>query len=58
MEHRDHCEKCNKPLNDQDEAYICYYECTWCAPCTVSFNYVCPNCGGELVRRPRLTPKR
>ncbi|MGH9821468.1 MAG: DUF1272 domain-containing protein, partial [Pyrinomonadaceae bacterium] len=31
---------------------ICTYECTFCAACTKEMNAVCPNCGGELVRRP------
>jgi hypothetical protein len=32
---------------------ICTYECTFCAGCAADvFHGVCPNCGGELVRRP------
>ncbi|MEC0000303.1 DUF1272 domain-containing protein, partial [Bacillus cereus] len=27
--------------------------CTYCAPCTEERHNVCPNCGGELVRRPK-----
>ena len=34
-------------------AYICSYECTYCANCAEQINAICPNCGGELVRRPR-----
>jgi hypothetical protein len=34
-------------------AYICSYECTYCASCAEQMNFVCPNCEGELVRRPR-----
>ena len=54
LELRPTCETCNAPLppNARD-ARICTYECTFCAACvdTVLMN-VCPNCGGELVRRP------
>ncbi len=32
---------------------ICSFECTFCAPCAANtFLGICPNCGGELVRRP------
>jgi hypothetical protein len=47
------CEKCAATLGPSDEAYICTYECTFCASCSAEMNKVCPNCGGELVRRPR-----
>jgi len=36
------------------EARICSFECTFCADCaTTKLRNVCPNCGGELVARPR-----
>ena len=47
------CEKCGVPLTPSGVAYICSYECTYCASCAEQMNVVCPNCGGELVRRPR-----
>jgi len=47
------CEKCQAALESGDLAFICSYECTFCPACTVSMGQVCPNCGGELVRRPR-----
>ena len=47
------CETCDGELAAQGEAYICSYECTYCRECTESHGFVCPNCGGELVRRPR-----
>ncbi|MGW0905138.1 DUF1272 domain-containing protein [Streptomyces sp. NPDC002853] len=53
LEMRDRCERCEKaalPLDAQ--ARICSYECTFCEPCAVGMRHVCPNCGGELVRRP------
>jgi hypothetical protein len=33
--------------------FECTFECTFCAPCaTDHLNGTCPNCGGDLVRRP------
>ncbi|WP_428540261.1 DUF1272 domain-containing protein [Rhodopila sp.] len=40
-------------------ARICTYECTFCANCTDNrLKGICPNCGGELVRRPVRPPVR
>jgi uncharacterized protein len=47
------CENCGRKLEAKGEAYICAYECTFCRECTDAMNAICPNCGGELVRRPR-----
>ena len=47
------CEKCGRTLMITGEAYICSYECTYCATCAEQVSFVCPNCEGELVRRPR-----
>jgi hypothetical protein len=49
------CECCDKDLPaDSAEAMICSFECTFCTDCTMRrLAGVCPNCGGELVRRPR-----
>jgi len=52
------CEKCQANLVADDEAYICSYECTFCPDCTTNMKSVCPNCGGELVRRPKREAKR
>ncbi|WP_407652156.1 DUF1272 domain-containing protein [Dongia rigui] len=50
---RSECEKCARLLPyDASDAYICSYECTWCGPCTHAMNHICPNCGGDLQRRP------
>jgi hypothetical protein len=58
LEMRDKCEKCGKPLAmDDGEARICSYECTFCAACTDAMGGRCPNCGGELVARPRRPKK-
>ncbi|MGF1607935.1 MAG: DUF1272 domain-containing protein [Kiloniellales bacterium] len=47
------CERCGLGLSVDGEAYICSYECTFCRGCTLDMNERCPNCGGELVARPR-----
>jgi uncharacterized protein len=53
LEMRTNCEKCENPLDNQSLAYICIHECTFCHDCTAEMSRVCPNCGGELVQRPR-----
>ena len=53
LEMRGSCERCNAQLAPGDEAHICTFECTWYLTCAGELGYVCPNCGGELVRRPR-----
>jgi len=51
---KDRCERCKKALlPDSTEARICSYECTFCNACSDEMKSVCPNCGGELVPRPR-----
>jgi hypothetical protein len=58
LEMRGACEKCGKTLlQDSTEVYICSFECTWCGACAKAMNHACPNCGGELLRRPRRTKK-
>jgi len=48
------CEHCNKELPpNSTEAFICSYECTFCAKCATQLLLnVCPNCGGGFVPRP------
>jgi len=52
---RPNCECCNRDLpNESLDARICSFECTFCSHCAETrLNQTCPNCGGELVRRPR-----
>ena len=52
---RPNCECCDRDLPPQSEdAFICTYECTFCRDCTDTvLKGVCPNCNGELLRRPR-----
>ena len=54
LEMKPNCESCNAELPaDSREAFICSYECTWCAECTNGkLAGICPNCGGELRARP------
>ena len=47
------CAGCGRDLPTDAEAYVCSYECTFCAECTSRKQNICPHCGGELVRRPR-----
>ncbi len=49
------CERCGAALAPDGTAYVCSYECTVRESCTTAMAHVCPNCGGELVRRPRRT---
>lgn len=49
------CECCDRDLPPQSlDARICSFECTFCSECVASRlpEGLCPNCGGELVRRP------
>src|SRR5258706_1225937 len=58
LEMRERCERCAWPLGtDDDTAYICSYECTFCATCANALNGICPNCGGGLVGRPPRAPQ-
>jgi hypothetical protein len=53
LEMRGVCERCGTALAADAPAAICSYECTFCAECAEAMEHVCPNCGGELVPRPR-----
>jgi hypothetical protein len=57
LEMKGKCERCEAALPAASgEAWICSFECTFCSACRAELE-VCPNCGGELVRRPRRKPK-
>jgi uncharacterized protein len=45
------CEKCHTTLALGAEAVCCAFQCTFCPACGTGYNHVCPNCGGELLRR-------
>jgi uncharacterized protein len=51
---RPNCECCDRDLPASSlEAMMCSFECTFCYSCaTTKLQGRCPNCGGELVRRP------
>ena len=53
LEMKPACLRCEAPTPPDAEAWICSYECTFCTACTKAMKHVCPNCGGELVARPR-----
>lgn len=54
LELRPNCECCDADLPpDSRRALICSFECTFCTACAEGpLAGRCPNCGGELVRRP------
>jgi hypothetical protein len=53
LEMRPDCERCGADLPaEAPGAFICSFECTFCAACAEALDDVCPNCGGELVDRP------
>ena len=51
---RPNCECCDRDLAvDSPDVRICTFECTFCTDCADNrFAGACPNCTGELVRRP------
>lgn len=49
---KNQCEKCHAQTGLADIAFICSFECTFCADCTQKMSNICPNCSGELVKRP------
>ena len=54
LEMRPNCERCDTDLApDEVGAFICSFECTFCADCADGpLDGVCPNCGGGLEPRP------
>jgi hypothetical protein len=54
LELRPNCECCDRDLPpDSLDARICSFECTFCSDCAEHrLAQHCPNCGGELLRRP------
>ncbi len=57
---RPNCECCDADLaGDSGDAWICSFECTFCATCAnETLRGKCPNCDGELVRRPRRSAEK
>ena len=53
LEMRPDCERCGADLPaEAPGAFICSFECTFCAECADALDDRCPNCGGELMDRP------
>ncbi|KPF90403.1 hypothetical protein IP81_15300 [Novosphingobium sp. AAP83] len=53
LEMRPDCERCGTDLPaEAPGAFICSFECTFCAECSDSLDDRCPNCSGELMDRP------
>ena len=52
---RPNCECCDRDLAvDSTDVLICSFECTFCRECAQEpLKGRCPNCGGELMQRPR-----
>ncbi len=55
LELRPSCECCDIDLPPGSrDARICSFECTFCSACAEGvLGGTCPNCGGELLVRPR-----
>jgi len=55
LELRPNCECCDRDLPPHSpDAFICSFECTFCDTCARDvLRGRCPNCGGELMTRPR-----
>lgn len=49
------CDGCDQHISWVDTAFVCDHECTWCPECAEGYAMVCPNCSGELRKRPRRT---
>jgi len=54
---KSNCGGCGIILPPDAEAYVCSYDCTFCLSCYSTKQGKCPDCGGELVRRPRRVGK-
>lgn len=58
LEIRPNCERCDIDLDPMStDVMICTYECTWCRDCAEILS-TCPNCGGEMLQRPRPSAAR
>ncbi len=58
LDMRPDCERCGTDLPaEAPGAFICSFECTYCADCAEDLDDLCPNCGGELADRPTRAKK-
>ena len=56
LEMRPNCERCQAETGWMQDCFMCSYECTFCRMCAQEMRFHCPNCGGELVKRPKRQP--
>ncbi|MCR8844682.1 DUF1272 domain-containing protein [Paenibacillus sp. SC116] len=47
------CKRCSQRIQEDEAAYICSEECTYCKSCATVLKHSCSTCGGEIVQRPR-----
>ena len=53
LDMRPDCERCGVDLPASlGGAFICSFECTFCAACAEALDDICPNCKGMLTDRP------
>ena len=53
LDMRPDCQRCGVDLPPYaGGAFICSFECTFCADCAEALDERCPNCSGELLDRP------
>jgi uncharacterized protein len=58
LEMRPDCERCGADLPaEAPGAFICSFECTFCAECADALDDRCLNCSGELMDRPSRAKK-
>jgi uncharacterized protein len=58
LDMRPDCERCGVNLPAAAPgAFICSFECTFCAECADQLDERCPNCSGELTDRPTRAKK-
>jgi len=55
LAYKESCGGCDEHISYVGTAYVCDAECTWCPECAEGYGMVCPNCSGELWKRPRRT---
>jgi hypothetical protein len=52
---KDKCEKCEKAIPVAGDGVSCSFQCTFCDDCGAVLKSVCPNCGGALESRDRMS---
>ena len=52
---KEKCEKCEKAMPIASDGVSCSFQCTFCDDCGAALKSVCPNCGGALESRERIS---